>query len=76
MLALGAAAGISACGGSDGGTSLDLVAYSTPQKAYEDGIEPAFAKTPDGKDVEFSNSFGSSGDQSRAVEGGQSADVV
>ncbi|MGZ5332453.1 MAG: extracellular solute-binding protein, partial [Solirubrobacterales bacterium] len=76
VLALGAAAGISACGGSDGGTSLDLVAYSTPQQAYEDGIEPAFTKTPDGKDVEFSNSFGSSGDQSRAVEGGQAADVV
>ena len=67
--------GVAACGGSSGNT-LDLVAYSTPQKAYEDGIEPAFKNTPDGKDVDFSNSFGASGDQSRAVEGGQPADVV
>ena len=74
-LALGAALGIAACGSSSG-TSIDLVAYSTPQKAYEEGIEPAFKDTSDGKDVDFSNSFGSSGDQSRAVEGGQSADVV
>ena len=75
LLALAATAGLAACG-SASGTKLDLVAYSTPQKAYEEGIEPAFKDTPDGKDADFSNSFGASGDQSRAVEGGQSADVV
>jgi sulfate transport system substrate-binding protein len=74
-LALGATLGLAACGSSSG-TKIDLVAYSTPQQAYEEGIEPAFKDTPDGKDVDFSNSFGASGDQSRAVEGGQSADVV
>src|SRR3954449_944117 len=74
-IALGAALGLAACGGGSG-TSLNLVAYSTPQQVYEDKLEPAFKETPDGKDVDFSNSFGSSGDQSRAVESGQPADVV
>jgi sulfate/thiosulfate transport system substrate-binding protein len=74
-VALAATLGIAACGGSSG-NKIDLVAYSTPQTAYEEGIEPAFEKTPDGDGVSFSNSFGSSGDQSRAVESGQSADAV
>jgi len=43
---------------------------------YEQKLEPGFKDTSDGKDVDFSNSFGSSGDQSRAVEAGQPADVV
>jgi sulfate/thiosulfate-binding protein len=73
-LALGATIGIAACGSS--GSSLSVVAYSTPQQAYEQGLEPAFKKTSDGKDIDFSNSFGASGDQSRAVESGQPADVV
>jgi sulfate/thiosulfate transport system substrate-binding protein len=74
-LALSATLGIAACGGSSS-TNLDLVAYSTPQQAYEDGLIPGFQKTPDGDGVEFSTSFGASGDQSRAVEAGQSADYV
>lgn len=73
-VALGATIGVAACGSS--GSSLSVVAYSTPQQAYEQGLEPAFKKTSDGKDVDFSNSFGASGDQSRAVESGQPADVV
>jgi sulfate/thiosulfate transport system substrate-binding protein len=77
VVALAATVGIAACGGSaDASDSIDLVAYSTPQQVYEDSLEPAFKDTPDGKDVDFSNSFGSSGDQSRAVEAGQPADVV
>src|SRR5262245_28801297 len=75
LVALGATVGIAACGGG-GGSSIDLVAYSTPQQVYEDKLEPAFKDTSDGKDADFSNSFGSSGDQSRAVESGQPADVV
>ena len=39
-------------------------------------IEPAFEDTADGEGVGFKNSFGSSGDQSRAVEAGLPADVV
>ncbi len=63
---------------SDGGGSrgtLALVAYSTPQVVYDE-IIPAFKKTPDGAGVGFKTSFGASGDQSRAVEAGQKADVV
>src|SRR4029453_9396107 len=66
-----------ACGDSASGAgSIDLVAYSTPQQVYEDKLEPAFQDTEQGDGVDFSNSFGSSGDQSRAVEAGQPADVV
>ena len=54
---------------------LSLVAYSTPQEAYEQIIE-AFQATPEGKNITFSTSFGGSGDQSRAVEAGLEADVV
>jgi sulfate/thiosulfate-binding protein len=57
------------------GAKLALVAYSTPQVVYDDVI-PAFAKTDAGKGVGFTQSYGASGDQSRAVESGQAADVV
>lgn len=62
--------------GSGGGGSVALVAYSTPQQAYEDHLETAFNETEAGSGVEFTNSFGASGDQSRAVEAGQKADYV
>jgi sulfate/thiosulfate transport system substrate-binding protein len=55
--------------------TLSLVAYSTPQVVYDE-IIPAFQATPDGKGLEFKTSFGASGDQARAVEAGQKADVV
>jgi sulfate/thiosulfate transport system substrate-binding protein len=73
-VALGATVGIAACGSS--GSTLNLVAYSTPQQVYEQSLQPGFKDTSEGKDVDFSNSFGASGDQSRAVESGQPADVV
>jgi sulfate/thiosulfate-binding protein len=67
------------CGGtsgaSGGGGGLSLVAYSTPKEAYAD-IIPAFQKTEAGKDVKFTQSYGASGEQSRAVQGGLPADVV
>jgi sulfate/thiosulfate-binding protein len=62
-------------GGSGGGDRLTLVAYSTPREAYEQLI-PAFRQTEAGKDVAFSQSYGASGDQSRAVQNGLAADVV
>ena len=72
-------AALSACGSGPGGAGdkvkLSLVAYSTPQAAYEQ-IIAAYQDTPGGKNVEFSKSFGGSGDQSRAVESGLKADVV
>jgi sulfate/thiosulfate transport system substrate-binding protein len=65
----------SSSGGEDGG-KVDLVAYSTPESVYQEVLEPAFEKTPEGSGVSFSSSFGASGDQSRAVESGQPASVV
>ena len=61
-----------------GGTrdaKLALVAYSTPREAYAQLIS-AFQKTPAGKDVSFSQSYGASGEQSRAVAAGLPADIV
>jgi sulfate/thiosulfate transport system substrate-binding protein len=58
-----------------GSTKLSLVAYSTPQVVYDEVI-PGFEKTAAGKGVSFAQSYGASGDQSRAVEGGLPADVV
>jgi sulfate/thiosulfate-binding protein len=70
--------GLTACGSDSGGGSagsISLVAYSTPQSAFK-SIEAAFNKTDDGKGVKFEESYGPSGDQSRAVAGGQKADFV
>jgi sulfate/thiosulfate-binding protein len=54
---------------------LALVAYSTPKDAYAKLI-PAFQKTAAGKGVSFTQSYGASGDQARAVVSGLPADVV
>jgi sulfate/thiosulfate transport system substrate-binding protein len=56
-------------------TKLTLVAYSTPREAYG-ALIPAFAKTAGGKDVSFSQSYGASGEQARAVMAGLDADLV
>ena len=71
---------LAGCGGgsSDSGgssTSINLVAYSTPEEAYSQLI-PAFNDTSAGKDVSFKQSYGPSGQQSRAVDAGQAADFV
>jgi sulfate/thiosulfate transport system substrate-binding protein len=65
----------SSSGGGGAKTSLNLVGYSTPKKAY-DALTAAFAQTTAGKGVGFASSFGASGSQSRAVDSGQPADVV
>jgi sulfate/thiosulfate transport system substrate-binding protein len=74
---------IAGCGGSDdssatgsSGGKLDVVGYSTPEAVYEESLEPGFEAISAGAGVSFSNSFGASGDQSRAVEAGQPASVV
>src|SRR5918999_111044 len=76
-LAVSACGGTSAesSGGDGGGGSLTLVAYSTPEEAFRE-IIPAFNETPEGEGVSFDQSYASSGEQSRAVEGGLPADVV
>ena len=79
LLALVVAALAVAAAGCGGGSSdsgkVSLVAYSTPKEAYAELI-PAFKKTPEGKGVEFSESYGPSGDQSRAVESGLDGSIV
>jgi sulfate/thiosulfate-binding protein len=72
-LALGL--GVAACGSSSS-NEINLIAYSTPEGVYTDQLIPAFQKTSEGDGTSFSTSFGASGDQSRAVEAGQPADVV
>jgi sulfate transport system substrate-binding protein len=76
---------LAACGddssdSSDGGSeapasTISLVAFSVP-KAANDEIEKDFADTPAGENVTFEESYGASGDQSRAVEAGKKADYV
>src|SRR5256885_10536783 len=64
----------SAAGASQSG-SVDLVAYSTPKDAYGKIIS-AFQSTSAGQGVNFTQSYGASGDQARAVAAGQPADLV
>src|SRR5215212_98575 len=70
---------LSGCGGGSGGEgsggSLTLVAYSTPREAYEQ-LTSDFAETEAGQGATIETSYGGSGEQSRAVEGGLPADVV
>ena len=73
---------VAACGGTsddssgDGsGGNLTLVAYSTPQEAYEE-IIPAFNETPEGEGVSFEQSYGASGDQANAIISGLDADIA
>ncbi len=76
-LALSAAV-LSACGGgsaSEDGTQLNLVGFAVP-KAGNNAAQKAFAATPEGKGVTWKESYGASGDQSRAVAGGLAADYV
>lgn len=74
------AALLAACGGGSddagsGSTQLSLVAYSVP-KAADGALQKAFEKTADGKGVTFTESYGPSGDQSRAIVSGLKADVT
>jgi sulfate/thiosulfate-binding protein len=82
VLGLALAVGVAACGGTDSasggdgsGGDLTLVAYSTPQEAYEE-IIPAFNQTPEGKDVSFQQSYGASGDQRNAILAGLDTDIA
>jgi sulfate transport system substrate-binding protein len=68
-------AGLVALAGCGGGSSVALVAYSTPREAYAELI-PAFQAADGGQGVKFSESYGASGEQSRGVEAGLPADVV
>jgi sulfate/thiosulfate transport system substrate-binding protein len=58
----------------DGGT-VRLIAYSTPREAYAK-LTDDFKDTTAGRDTSFEESYGSSGEQARAVIAGLRADVV
>src|SRR6476646_2673515 len=73
LVVTGALAAATGARGSD--VRLSLVAYSTPAAAYAKLI-PAFQKTPNGAGVSFTQTYGASGDQARAVVAGLPADVV
>jgi sulfate/thiosulfate transport system substrate-binding protein len=57
------------------GTNIALVGYSTP-KVVMGKIIQSWQQTPDGKDASFSQSYGASTDQARAVANGLKADIV
>jgi sulfate transport system substrate-binding protein len=57
------------------GTSVSLVAYSTPKPVLAK-IIAAFQKTPQGSGVSFTQSYGPSTNQAKAVAAGQPADVL
>ena len=80
-VATAAAVGLAGCSsskksssGSSGG-KVSIVGYSVPKPAYT-ALESAFIATSAGKGVKFSESYGPSGSQSKAVAAGQPADYV
>ncbi|MEA2219418.1 MAG: sulfate/thiosulfate transport system substrate-binding protein [Solirubrobacteraceae bacterium] len=78
LLVLVAATALAACGGSSSGSAgskLALTAYSTPKEAYAE-IIPAFKSTSAGAGVSFTESYGNSGDQARAIIAGLPTDVA
>jgi sulfate/thiosulfate-binding protein len=57
------------------GTMLNLVAYSTPKPVLQKLIA-RFGQTAAGQGVSFTQSYGPSGSQARAIAAGQPADVA
>lgn len=71
----GTTSGTNGASSTGGNVELSLVAFSVP-KAANEAIEAAFAKTPEGAGTTWTESYGASGDQSRAVVSGLTADYV
>lgn len=82
LVALASAALLGAgCGGGQdaadaGGQEVGVVGYVALETAYRRSLEPSFRSTIDGEGVGFSNWFGSSEGQSRAVAEGEPASIV
>ena len=82
-IALGLTATLSGCVGgaaqpasdASGSTTLHLVGFAVPKEA-NNAAQKKFADTPEGKGVVWEESYGASGDQSRAVANGLKADYV
>lgn len=62
-------------GSSNPKVNLSLVGFTVPQAA-NNAAQAAFAKTAAGRNTSWTESYGASGDQSRAVAGGLKADYV
>ena len=75
VLLTGCVGGAATAPGSADATTLHLVGYAVPKEA-NNAIQKKFAETPEGKDVTWQESYGPSGDQSRAVVNGLQADYV
>ena len=75
LLVTGCVGGAAAPAGGTGTTTLHLVGYAVPKEA-NNAIQKKFAETPEGKGVVWEESYGASGDQSRAVVNGLKADYV
>jgi sulfate/thiosulfate transport system substrate-binding protein len=73
ILATAATAAVAGASTRDG--KLAIVAYSTP-KTVLGKIVQAWQQTPDGQGVSFTQSYGGSTDQARAVAAGLPADVL
>src|SRR5688500_6513473 len=81
---------LGACGGDDGGADADaataapggadgvklsLVGFAVPHEA-NNAVQAKFAEIPQGEGVSWEESYGASGEQSRAVAAGLEADYV
>jgi sulfate/thiosulfate-binding protein len=77
VVSLAGVLALTACSasGSSDADQLSVVGYSVLESANQPQFE-AFERTDAGKGVTFKTSYGASGDQSRAVEGGLDADFV
>ena len=75
VLLTGCVGGAASAPGDAGTTTLHLVGYAVPKEA-NNAVQKKFAQTPEGKDVTWEESYGASGDQSRAVVNGLKADYV
>jgi sulfate/thiosulfate transport system substrate-binding protein len=71
----GCVGGAAAPSGEAGSTTLHLVGFAVPQEANK-AIQAKWAETEDGRGVTWEQSYGASGDQSRAVANGLQADYV
>ncbi len=75
LLAAGGAAALVLATAAAAGTNLSIVAYSTPKPVMAKIIQ-AYQATPQGSGVSFTQSYGPSTNQAKAVAAGQPADLV
>jgi sulfate/thiosulfate transport system substrate-binding protein len=71
----GCVGGAASPAGGSGTSTLHLVGFAVPAEANK-AIQAKWAETEDGKGVVWEQSYGASGDQSRAVANGLKADYV